>query len=73
MFLDLIDPLYLPNRIKPITTFRSINSNQGIQFINFLDIFKKRPDDIYDSFGYYEYDGSLTSPPCEEYVKVYVV
>jgi len=41
-YLDIIDPLNLPNIAQSQTCLRSMNTNEGVDLINIGDIFKPR-------------------------------
>jgi len=73
-FLDLIDPLMLPNYKERKVKFYSENTNGHLKTINVQDLFRTWEDDVFPGFfSYYSYAGSLTSPPCEEYTQWFVV
>lgn len=71
-FIDAMDPIGLPNKSQKTVDLRG-PVNDGRSALSVEDIFKESSEDLYPKyFDFYYYHGSLTSPPCEEYVQWFI-
>jgi len=70
LFMDQINDLNLPNIDNPEFPF---NENARDEKISLEDMFKSDTEDQYRGFfSYINYEGSLTGPPCDEFVSWYI-